>query len=1027
MVVEKKFMVLWVLGLLAGLLYSMQAGAQTFVFAKLQGSPIDITGWNPQGSCRIGNTPIGSGNGEVILTDPVNSASGSIFYQTPINLSACRKWYAEFDFRIFDGTVADGLSFCYLDNPPVGAVIGGGLGIPPTANGLKICFDTWKNCGSDAIPKIEARWGVGYDECNGQPTRDNNDGAIGFVRSNSYNHCKITYDQGNISVFVNNTLYLTAFQVFNFPGYFGFTASTGGSNDRHSIKNAIIYTDMPASFAGVPVAICSKDSAQLGGVPDPDNTYLWSPAQGLSNSTSSNPKVSLDNGAVDSYIRKYYVETAFTSNPGCASRDSVSVKVYGHAKPDFTYSKACSFPATITFNDASQMGDGLPNLFHQFWGFGDPNASGSNPDTAVGGAGVTHQYQTAGPFGVWHAIKTLDGDCRSDTFIQVQPLFSKPVAAIQAPAEVCKGSDGLFKDISTGSGSTIISWKWDFGDGSFSSQQNPTHAYAAAGSFNIKLVIQNALGCWSDTVTVPILVNALPIVAFTLPAADCQNVDIVFADGSVSNSGTLSGWDWNFGDGVTDIMRNPVHRYFTYGNLDVTLKVATDKGCTNSLTKSLLIRPAPSVDFTVTANCSGSDAQFINLSQLAGGNQSDISFVWHFNDGNANPANPDSSMLVSPVHLFTAGGNYNLSLMAKSPFGCIANFVKPITIIGKPQVIVRFQNSPCSNTKQRFTDSSVVPFGILSKRAVYWDWEGNPTVVTIDNSPALGKTYQNNYLAIGGNANKKMVVKNIAFSANGCSAERYDTIVLLPSPQLVFDALPPVCISPVRFAITAARETSGIVGNGIFSGNGIDPGGLFDPIIAGAGTHAIRYIFVAANGCTDTATGNVEVNPLPVVNAGPDKTIITGGAALLDATFSPDVTTTLWSPGQTLNNPIASKPLASPLTDTWYTVFATTDKSCSDTDGVIVKVLPALKIPNVFSPNKDGINDVWNIPYLNSYIGCTMDIYDRYGRKIFSSTGYNQPWDATFNGQPLPVGVYYYILDIKNGPAPVTGSVTVVR
>ena len=76
-----------------------------------------------------------AGNGELILTNPVNFQSGSVFYNVPINLAQCSKWIAEFQFRIAEGSAADGLAFCYLDVPPVGFVAGGGLGIPATGRG----------------------------------------------------------------------------------------------------------------------------------------------------------------------------------------------------------------------------------------------------------------------------------------------------------------------------------------------------------------------------------------------------------------------------------------------------------------------------------------------------------------------------------------------------------------------------------------------------------------------------------------------------------------------------------------------------------------------------------------------------------------------------------------------------------------------------------------------------------------------------------------------------------------------------
>jgi gliding motility-associated-like protein len=99
---------------------------------------------------------------------------------------------------------------------------------------------------------------------------------------------------------------------------------------------------------------------------------------------------------------------------------------------------------------------------------------------------------------------------------------------------------------------------------------------------------------------------------------------------------------------------------------------------------------------------------------------------------------------------------------------------------------------------------------------------------------------------------------------------------------------------------------------------------------------------------------------------------------------------------------------------------------CSTSDTLFVKVLKNPVIPNAFSPNGDGINDVWKIDYLDSYQGATVDIFNRYGQKVFSSLGYSNPWNGKYNGKTLPVGTYYYIINPKNGRKIFSGSVTII-
>lgn len=100
-------------------------------------------------------------------------------------------------------------------------------------------------------------------------------------------------------------------------------------------------------------------------------------------------------------------------------------------------------------------------------------------------------------------------------------------------------------------------------------------------------------------------------------------------------------------------------------------------------------------------------------------------------------------------------------------------------------------------------------------------------------------------------------------------------------------------------------------------------------------------------------------------------------------------------------------------------------------NSIIVKLNPAslciIVIPNTFTPNGDGVNDLWNIAALQGYPNCSLTIFTRYGSVIYKSTGYVKAWDGNFNGSALPVGTYYYILDIKNGKKPLSGAVTILR
>jgi len=100
-------------------------------------------------------------------------------------------------------------------------------------------------------------------------------------------------------------------------------------------------------------------------------------------------------------------------------------------------------------------------------------------------------------------------------------------------------------------------------------------------------------------------------------------------------------------------------------------------------------------------------------------------------------------------------------------------------------------------------------------------------------------------------------------------------------------------------------------------------------------------------------------------------------------------------------------------------------------NAITISLSPAsaciISIPNTFTPNGDGFNDLWNITALQGYPTCTVNIYNRYGTLVYNSVGYPKAWDGNYNGSALPVGTYYYIIDLKNGKKKLAGPITILR
>jgi len=324
--------------------------SQTLVFAELTGNPVNTLGWNFNGATYIGDTggDVNTSLDEIVLTDAVGGSSGGVFYNQPIDLSTCYQWKVEFDFRMWEGSAADGIAFCFLDVPPTGFVSGGGVGIPAASNGVFVILDTYDN-GCGANPEIQLYQGVGYNECGAGMI--NRVTGLNFLRSSNYQTCLVEYSSGTLTVSINGTPYLTGNYNANIVGYMGFTASTGGSTDKHSIRNVRIYADIATADAGPDVTICSGGTAQLGALNNPNYSYLWSGGPNLSSTIVSNPTVSITNSSSTPISYTYNLQTTLSANPNsCPDNDQVVVTV----NPIFTDTINASICQGSTFSYGGQ-------------------------------------------------------------------------------------------------------------------------------------------------------------------------------------------------------------------------------------------------------------------------------------------------------------------------------------------------------------------------------------------------------------------------------------------------------------------------------------------------------------------------------------------------------------------------------------------------------------------------------------------------------------------------------------------------
>ena len=256
------------------------------------------------------------------------------------------------------------------------------------------------------------------------------------------------------------------------------------------------------------------------------------------------------------------------------------------------------------------------------------------------------------------------------------------------------------------------------------------------------------------------------------------------------------------------------------------------------------------------------------------------------------------------------------------------------------------------------------------------------------------------------------------------------TISVIPSPVIQFDSLTPICIEQSSFLITQAKEITGIAGNGVFSGAGVDSSGNFSPSIAGVGTHTITYSYTADNGCSSADSATITVNPTPSVSAGPDLITCIGFPVQLKATGG---STYIWSPATGLDNPGIASPVANIDSSTTYIVLGTDSNGCYATDTITINVnkngIAGFVVPSAFTPNGDGHNDCFGITHWGGVTITEFTIFNRWGQLVFTTKNPSDCWDGTYQGKKQEAGGYPFIIKVKSpcGDITRTGIVMLIR
>ncbi len=395
----------------------------------------------------------------------------------------------------------------------------------------------------------------------------------------------------------------------------------------------------------------------INGTLVPSSFYTLTPPN---TSTGSNALFSFT--GVKNYLDStlLFSVSAMDKNTGCDTILQRHLRVVPTPKVNFKFTNPACDGTPIVFENLSTLSSGSM-LYNWYFGDGDS----SNYEVPV------HTYATFGTYCVKLVVTSHTYNIRKDTTLCVT-ISEIPKVAFKV-SNACEGSDINFINQTTiGKGS--LSYTWDFGDGSASSNlTNPSHRYASAGGYKVRLSVKSNTGCASVLIK-----NANQ---FLKPKADfsvtgnCSKNMVFFTNLTTIGAGDKFGDSWNFGDGTGNNSKNPSHSYSSAGVKSVKYLATSQFGCKDSIIKNITIIPSPEALFTTGQVCNLDPVEFYNSTYEPPGVA--VKYLWNFGDGL-------TSTVKSPKHPCPDLGLRTVNLWATGDNGCSTSFSKVIRVLVQP-------------------------------------------------------------------------------------------------------------------------------------------------------------------------------------------------------------------------------------------------------------------------------------------------------------------------------------------------------
>lgn len=504
---------------------------------------------------------------------------------------------------------------------------------------------------------------------------------------------------------------------YNTSGTFDVTlkATNSAGSNTITIKNYIKAQDKPKpsftyTLAGYKVTFTNK-------TPGNDNTFQW--VFGDGDSSKLQDPVHTYKNSGDFIVKLYASNNCGTS----VFIDTLNILAIPKASFSSDVKTGCT-PLTVKYNDTSTNN---PTSWKWTFAGGTPSTGSTKSPIVI--------YNTPGMYAVTLIVNNAVG---SDTI-----FISNYINAITIPIAnfnvVMNGNIAVCTNTST-YGATYL---WEFGDGSTSTMENPTHTYSQEGNFTIKLTTTNA--CGSNTITKVITAVFPPTAAFTADkTTGCAPLTVNFMNASSANA-SMYAWTFTGGTPATSTQKNPTVSYANAGTFAVSLIATNNAGSdTATIVSYITVQGKPTASFSYVNN--NGSTYFSNTS--IGAN----SYKWYFGDG-------AESNMASPTHKYEIETTYNVTLIATNDCGA-DTLHQTIFVVFPPKANFNSdKNVGCNNLIVKFQD--------LSTNAPYeWAWSfpgGNPSSSAIQN-PTVSYNSVNSYdvtlIATNSAGSDTIVLKN---------------------------------------------------------------------------------------------------------------------------------------------------------------------------------------------------------------------------------------------------------------------------